>query len=121
MSLSITVHRRNPATGELERFPADHPGDELGGFAVWRQQVWGSDAARELGLKLLPTLGDRYDVWAEGEWLDVLEREAQTLLADAPALAERLEVWPDVLQRRCENIIQAVARARAVGGAVSIG
>ncbi|WAS97965.1 hypothetical protein [Nannocystis punicea] len=102
------------ADGGMRTLDAEPPRNDLAGPERWRVTVYGSDAARALGLTLLPTLATE-DVYAEGEELDVLEREIQVMLANTAR-------WPAIgleqLRFRFFNILEAIrlARAEAHGG-----
>jgi hypothetical protein len=96
-----------------------HPSEKLAGFESYRQQLYGSQAARGLGLRLLPTL-DGGNVYAEGAVVEQLRDEAELALAHIELFVIEAEATADSLRPRFENIIAAARRAVAVGGGVVI-
>lgn len=105
------------ADGELRRLVAAPPRNDLAGPESWRAKVYGSAAARALGLTLLPTLAT-HDIHAEDGDIDVLEREVEVLLGNT---ARWPEIGLDPLRIRLLNILEAVRLARAEGGGVYLG
>ncbi|MCY1063602.1 hypothetical protein OV090_02450 [Nannocystis sp. RBIL2] len=105
------------ADGEMRTLDAAPPRNDLAGPESWRVKVYGSAAAWALGLTLLPSLAT-YDIHAEDEDLEVLEREVQVLLGNA---ARWPEIGLDQLRFRLLNILEAVRLARAEGGGVYLG
>lgn len=103
---------RTPEGGEQE-LPVAPSRNDLAGFESWRRQVYGSPAAQALGLALLPLLASQ-EVYAEGEQLDLLEREVWVMLANTA-------LWPDIdaegLRFRLLNILEAIRVARETPGA----
>lgn len=98
----------------------DSPGSEMAGFESCRHDLWGHEAARSLGLTLLPSLSDS-DVYAEGDDLDRLDTEVQTVLHSLDLLSRSTGFSPDYIELRCRNILEAIGRARAARGGVYIG
>lgn len=86
MSLSVQAYRRSPVTNERVYLAPTLPCNDVAGFEVYRRTVYGCMTARQLGLTLLPSLGDGADIYAEGEDLARLQREVDLLLANVPAL-----------------------------------
>jgi hypothetical protein len=119
MTLSVTVHRRDPTTGELIDESSPEPGATLGGFEVWRTRVYGSDATRRRGAVFLPRLADT-DLWIEGEELPAFVAEVSALLADVEAFASEVNVAADYLAERLGNFLAAAERATQLHGAVWI-
>ncbi|MFY0532165.1 hypothetical protein [Nannocystis pusilla] len=104
--------------GSMRELAAEPPRNHLAGPERWRSKVYGSDTARALGLTLLPTLISQ-DIYAEGDELDVLEREVEVLLGNTGR-------WPalglDELRFHLLNIIEAIRLARTdAHGGVYIG
>jgi hypothetical protein len=148
MSLLVHAYKRDPATGkilELEAKPTP-PRNDLAGFEIWRQTVYGSPAARKLGLKVLASLGANDDVYAEGADLDQLKSETEALLANVSTIAsggrDQLgnpivstfalqgdvhvprEDYESAIRFRVENILEAIRLAKEVtdgSGGVYIG
>lgn len=87
MSLSVQAYRRNPVTNERVYLAPTPPCNDVAGFEVYRRTVYGCLTARQLGLTLLPLLGDGVDIYAEGEDLARLQREVDLLLANVPVIA----------------------------------
>lgn len=109
MTLIVHAYARGP-DGELQDLAEAPrpPRNDLAGVERWRTAVYGSDAARDLGLRLLPTLATD-DLHAEGEDLRVLEDEVRRMLAATSR-------WPDIgaeqLEFRLHNILEAIRLAR---------
>ena len=87
MSLSVQAYRRNPVTNERVYLAPTPPCNDVAGFEAYRRTVYGCMTARQLGLTLLPSLGEGVDISAEGEDLAQLRREVDLLLANLPAIA----------------------------------
>jgi hypothetical protein len=98
--------------------PEDHS-QELAGFESYRQKLYGSRAARELGLRILPTL-DGSDVYAEGEDVERLRVEAELALTNIGRFEAETGATAEGLRSRFENIIAATRQAVALGGGVVI-
>jgi hypothetical protein len=114
---------------------ARSPHNDLAGFESWRHEVYGSPLAVELGLTLLPTLREQ-DIHAEGDELDLLEREALLLHEHAERLAAAIGMHiaspagirvaspaevAESIRYRLGNVLEAVALAREASGGVYIG
>ena len=80
MTLIVAPFVRDPETGRAATLDRAAPGAELAGVEACRRTLWGSRAARRLGLVLLPALADD-DLYVEAAELDALEREARLILA----------------------------------------
>ena len=81
--------------------------------------MYGSPVTRSLGLTLLPSLSEQ-DIYAEGDDLDVLGREIETLIQNIALLApDQEDQWESVLLR-FRNIANAVAEAKSLNGTVVI-
>lgn len=92
----------------------------MAGFESCRRGLWGHETARSLGLTLLPSLSDS-DVYAEGDDLDRLDAEVQTVLRSLDLLSRATGFRADYIELRCRNILEAIGRARAARGGVYIG
>lgn len=119
MTLVVNSFVRDPATGEVVSLPWPAAGEELAGVEACRRTLWGSRAARELGLVLLPTLAD-HDLYVESDELDRLEREVQLVLGHLDELARATGYTDEYIEHRAANILRAigVAREHAHGGVV---
>ena len=116
MSLIVYAYRREgDKIRDLEEKPTP-PRNDLAGFESWRQTIYG--ATRKLGLSLIPTLGDGYDIYAEGADLDLLQSEAETMIANLERIAPSDQ---EGVRFRIENILEAVRLAKAAGGGVYVG
>jgi hypothetical protein len=119
MTLMVYPFRRG-SDGELIRLEVSREHNDLAGFEVCRTTLWGSEAARALGLTLLPSLADT-DVYAEEEDLNRLEIELATLRNALALVVERTGYREDFIRQRVDNIAEAVAVAREQNGGVYIG
>ena len=81
--------------------------------------MYGSPVARSLGLTLLPSLSEQ-DIYAEGENLDVLGREIETLIQNIALLVPDQEDQCESVLLRFRNIANAVAEAKSLNGTVVI-
>ena len=118
MSLLVNVYTRTSDGKMAIVDPAEHA-DELAGFESYRQKVYGSDAARALGLRLLPQL-DGDNLYAEGADVDRLRAEAEIALANIEQFEAEADAPAASLRPRFENIIAAARRAVELGGGVVI-
>ena len=119
MTLSVTVHRRDPATGALIDEPTDEPGATLAGFEVWRTSVYGSPAVQRRGARFLPTLAHT-DLLIEGTDLAEFIAECTSLLNDADALAAETQVGVEALRFRIGNFVRAATKAQEIAGLLCI-
>jgi len=120
MSLRVNVFTRGP-DGEMLLVDLD-PVDrhkELAGFESYRRRLYGSPAARTLGLQILPTL-DGGDVCVEGAELERLRAEAELALANVDLFVVEADATAEDLRPRFDNIIAAARRAASMGGGVVI-
>jgi hypothetical protein len=106
MSLSISVHLIDEASGGIGNEIPLPLGGDLAGFEVWRMHLYGSDDAVRLGLTLLPTLC-REDIQVTGEDIEKLKREAQCIADHAALFASRIGVEESAIRFRAENISRA--------------
>lgn len=119
MTLSVTVHRRDPITGALIDEPMNEPGATLAGFEVWRTSVYGSPAVQRRGARYLPTLAQT-DLLIEGNDLAEFIAECTTLLGDVDALARETQVGAETLSFRLGNLMRAAGKAQAIAGLLCI-
>jgi hypothetical protein len=115
LTLSVTVHRRDPATGALLDEPTDEPGATLAGLEAWRTSVYGSSAVQRRGARFLPKLAHT-DLLIEGHDLAEFIAECATLLNDVDALALETQVGVETLRSRIENLLRAAKTAQAIAG-----
>ena len=118
MSLLVNAYTRGP-DGSMMIIESEDHSQELAGFESYRQTLYGSRAARALGLQLLPTL-DGSDLYAEGDDIQRLYAEAELALANIKSFEAETGATSDSLRARFENIIAAARQASAVGGGVVI-
>jgi hypothetical protein len=123
MSLWLTVRALNSTTGKSESLELP-PGYHLMGFESFRQELWGTDIMKALGLELLPSLGDgAYLVLDTPEQIAQLEHEAELIRDNIDKVLQAL--GPDLvysLERTyLRNLFNAVTVARSVDGEISIG
>lgn len=121
MSLIVQPYRRD-ATGvlvDLDISPTP-PHNDLAGFERWRTAVWGSGAARALGLVMLPRLACE-DLYVEGPELGDLQAEVELIIDHAHAIVGPERNAIEQLVFRAHNILEAIRLARAVEGGVYIG
>jgi hypothetical protein len=114
MTLTVSVRLKDGTWVEPE-----DPHNDLFGFEQWRTTVWGSDEIRALGATLLPSLSTT-GVFAEGDDLDRLDRELQSIAENIKDLATKLRVREDSLLFRVENARHCVYLARQLDGTVVI-
>jgi hypothetical protein len=106
VSLSISVHLIDEASGETGKGVPLPPGGDLAGFEIWRKELYGSDDALRLGLTLLPTLRAA-DIQVTGDDIKRLKREAECIANHAELFASRIGVEASAIQFRAENIGRA--------------
>ena len=119
MTLMVTLYRKT-ADGHHEDVPFDPtPGhSNQAGVERYRQLVYGSERAKKLGLRLLPTLAEGYDIYAAGSDLSVLKHEVEVLKGDYLREFEEKRVMHDEVSEwerspvsRLDNILEAVQYA----------
>ena len=81
--------------------------------------MYGSPVARSLGLTLLPSLAEK-DIYAEGEELDVLGREIETLIQNIALMVPDREDQRESVLSDFQNIANAVVEAKSLNGGVVI-
>jgi hypothetical protein len=118
MSLLVNVYKRLPGGG-IELVEPEHHHQELAGFESYRRRLYGSSAARSLGLQLLPTL-EHCDIYAEGADVDRLRAEAELALTNIELFEAETGTTGENLRPRFENIIDAARKAVAISGGVVI-
>jgi len=106
MSLAISVHLVDEASGGIGTEIPLPLGGDLAGFEIWRKELYGSDDAVRLGLTLLPTLRQD-DIRATGEDIKRLRREAECIADNAQLFASRIGVEERAIRFRAENIARA--------------
>ena len=107
-------------TTEISRLLREHEHwRTLAGAEKWRTEMYGSPAARSLGLTLLPSLAEK-DIYAEGEDLDVLGREIETLIQNIALMVPDRQDQRESVLFYFGNIANAVVEAKALNGRVVI-
>ena len=106
MSLAISVHLVDEASGGIGAGIPLPPGGDLAGFEVWRNDLYGSEDAVRLGLTLLPMLRHG-DIRATGEDIHRLRSEAACIADHAQLFASRLGTEAQAIRLRAENIARA--------------
>jgi hypothetical protein len=120
--VSLNVHVFVPGTGDRMEVLDTPPGcDDSAGFESWRTTVWGSNAVRELGCRLLPVLATGDLAVAPGQVTELL-RECAVIRANLDVVAphpnpnrprDRHDDTINAISRRLANIEAAAARAHA--------
>jgi len=110
MTLSVSPYKRN-SDGSLEWLYDSlvYPNNTLAGIESTRKTFWGSSIAKTLGLSLLTTL-ESHDLMAEGEQLDQLEVEVETLINNLHLFPRQEQYWTF----RLGNVKAAIKVARSV-------
>ena len=106
MTLAISVHQRDPHSGDLGPNLLVEIGADLAGFEVWRTSVYGSAAVRQRGARFLPQLA-RGDLMLEGSDLVTFRKECADLIRDVAQLSSDLKVDVETLRFRLSNIAAA--------------
>ena len=119
MSLTISVHQRDPDSGELGPGLVVETGADLAGFESWRTSVYGSAAVRRRGAYFLPQLA-RSDLMLEGNDLVLFRTECASLLSDIAQLGADLGIDVERLRFRLSNILAATDQAIAIRGVVRL-
>jgi len=117
--LVVSVHQRDPDSGEFGPDLVTKTGAELAGFESWRSSVYGSAAVRRRGGRFLPQLAEA-DLVLEGDDLIAFKEECALLLRDVVGLSSDLNVDVESLGFRLSNIAAATEQAIAVRGVVWI-
>jgi hypothetical protein len=119
VTLAISVHQRDPNSGELGPDLVVEIGADLAGFENWRTAVYGAAAVQQRGARFLPRLATG-DLTIEGADLLVFREECTVLLRDVAQLAIDLGVGVETLRFRIANMVAATDQAISVGGVVWI-
>jgi hypothetical protein len=103
--------------GEMKYLQAES-GKDLAGFESYRNTFYGSDFVKSLNLKKLYSLREG-DLWAEGKELNELETEVKTFMKNLDKFVRRIE---DKLhfEFRLQNILDAIKKAKEIGGGVVV-
>jgi hypothetical protein len=118
-NMSLLVNVYTGPRSSMEIIEPDQHWQELAGFESYRQCLYGSQAARDLGLQLLPNLA-RGDLYAEGEDVDRLRAEAELAVANIELFVAEAGATEESLLPRFTNIIAATRLAAKLGGGVVI-
>jgi len=124
LSLQLSVYYHDEITGEEKSVPLD---SDVFGWESSRKRLWGQPILRELGLVLLPKLGDGAWLNIAGEELNQLELEANLILENIGTILQRipndqvrLYGGKSIVQEYATNLLEAVKKARTVNGIVSV-
>jgi hypothetical protein len=97
----------------------DRLGSHLAGFESTRQNLWGAEVMKSLGLTILPSL-DGGNIQASGDELDQLENEILLIRGNLELVLENVPFDQQMIMQRTQNFLDAIAKAREVGGCVVI-
>jgi len=118
MSLSVEVYTTDDNGEMVLHDPKDYS-ETLAGFESYRTEVYGSELAKRLGFKVLPTLASN-NIYAKGQEVNKLKTEAETIMREASAFAEQFNNDAETIKYRADNIRKACIRARKMQGNVVI-
>jgi len=119
MSLSISIFKAHPASGEIGPPRLLDGARGLGGVELTRTTLWGSTAVASLGAKYLPRLAHEA-LWVAHEELDEFVRECTHLLENAGRLAAQTPWDGGYIVRCLRNFVAAAVSARTDGGGIVI-
>jgi hypothetical protein len=119
MTLSISIFKSDPASGENGPPRLIEGAGGLAGVELTRTTLWGSRAVASLGGRYLPRLAHE-DLWIAPAELDDFALECTHLLENAGALAAETQ-WDESYIVRClQNFVAAVACAKTEEGGIVI-
>ena len=118
MSLLVNVYVLDE-NGKMLFRDSKNSSEELAGFEVYRTEVYGSELAKRLGFKVLPTLASN-NIHAKGQEINQLKAEAEIIMREASAFAEQFKNDAETIKYRADNIRKACIRARKMQGNVVI-
>lgn len=119
MTLSVDAYYNNENGEEITlNFSSQSGCNDLAGAESSRKEFYGSSFVKELGLKILPRLGDGEYLIVEGEELLEVEAEIRLLLENIQAINDD-GYW----EFRLKNVLEAARMAKEYGmnGGISIG
>src|SRR5947209_5264509 len=120
MTLSVHCYVWREDTEEWQQVEwSNHLGCHLAGFESTRQDLWGADVMKSLGLTILPSL-DGANIQVSGDELDQLENEILVIRANLELVLENVRYDQQMIMQRTQNFLDAIAKAREVGGYVVI-
>jgi hypothetical protein len=121
MSLIVTTFSRDARTGEIALDPLDHAA-YIVGPEVWRNDVWGSEAAQRRGAILLSRLKSE-DLYVDVEHaqLSAFHAECKSLLDQAPLFAADVGIRESALVALLQNIIETTVKAMATHRGIYVG
>jgi hypothetical protein len=119
--MSLVIDLFDPAAGDYAYLDAVDV--DAAGFESYRFTVWGSQALRRRGLRLLPRLRER-DLFVYPEELDAFADECAAIRGDAEAIAGELGYAAAFAERLREYMgrflaVTELARARGAGVCIS--
>ena len=111
MSLSVSLIKINPVTGEIiNAEKAVNDGSDLAGFESWRKTVYGADPVIFRGATFLPQLKSS-DLIIEGSDLYIFRAELNMLINDLDDLSRDLNQDIKTLSSRFNNILNSIESA----------
>lgn len=116
MSLLVNAFKRGES-GEIVILEPNYQSEELAGPEGFRNTFYGGQTARNFGLRLLPVLTDK-DLYVEGADIDLLQAEVEVVLQNIEHFVGEAGAEAETLRFRMENIMSAIAKARAANGGV---
>ncbi|WP_326566941.1 hypothetical protein VSH64_34540 [Amycolatopsis rhabdoformis] len=123
--MSLTVRVFTLHGGETQLLDTPECCEDLAGFESWRTEVWGSAAARALGVRFFPML-DGGELMARPDEVPDFVVETKIMRANLDRLVPEpdrdhsREWYLDTISSRLANIQIAAGRALGVGGGVLI-
>ncbi|MFI9154744.1 hypothetical protein [Streptomyces sp. NPDC053367] len=124
MSLLVEAFVREP-DGSMRILDVPDDVYRSGGFESWRRTVWGSEAVRSLGARLLPVPAEE-DLVVEAAQVPELLREVAVLRAHLEVIAGTTErprsagERRDQLELRLRIIEDSARKALEIGGGVLV-
>jgi len=118
MSLSVNVYIISETGDWIDQAP-EFDYQTLAGFESYRTKLYGSEAAKQLGLVILPKLATQ-DLNISGEEVAQLQAEAELILQDVEKFAEQTDLDAEYIQSRVGNIVLACKIAINAHGNVVI-
>ncbi|MCA9663910.1 MAG: hypothetical protein KC486_36630 [Myxococcales bacterium] len=117
--MSLVIDLFDPAAGDYAYLNAVDV--DAAGFESYRRAVWGSEALRRRGLRLLPRLRER-DLFVYPHELDAFAAECAAIRGDAEAIAAELgdAAFAERLREYTARFLGVVALARERGAGVCI-
>ena len=112
MSLSVNLISKNPET-DISDFEKKLKRDELFGFESWRTKLWGHRLLKELGCKIIISLGGESNVFVYDDDLNLLKRELEIVLENVTVISLTCNIDDDIIKERVLNALEAVRVAQS--------